>query len=92
MSTTPIHANPFTPSFEQLPEVLPIFPLPGVLLLPRQVLPLNIFEPRYLSMFGDALGAGRNIGMIQPDGRDRDPPTHPSRRRGRADYCVQRDQ
>ena len=77
MSTTPFHANPFTPSFEQLPEVLPIFPLPGVLLLPRQVLPLNIFEPRYLSMFGDALGAGRNIGMIQPDGRDRDPPpTH----------------
>ncbi|MSO92310.1 MAG: peptidase S16 [Rhodospirillales bacterium] len=49
-----------------LPDVLPIFPLTGVLLLPRGRLPLNIFEPRYLNMTEDALGAGRVIGMVQP--------------------------
>ena len=53
-----------------LPEFLPIFPLAGVLLLPRARLPLNIFEPRYLAMTRDALGGERLIGMIQP----RDPP------------------
>ena len=57
----------FTPSFEDLPEVLPVFPLAGALVLPRQSLPLNIFEPRYLNMVVDALGMGRNIGMIQPE-------------------------
>jgi Lon protease-like protein len=49
-----------------LPRGLPIFPLPGVLLLPRGRLPLNIFEKRYLAMFDDALGGERLIGMIQP--------------------------
>ena len=44
-----------------LPEVLPIFPLTGTLLLPRGRLPLNIFEPRYLAMVRDALGAERLI-------------------------------
>ncbi len=52
--------------FEDLPVTLPVFPLAGVLLLPRGKLPLNIFEPRYLAMTQDALGAGRLIGMIQP--------------------------
>jgi Lon protease-like protein len=51
-----------------LPEVIPVFPLPGALLLPRGQLPLNIFEPRYLSLVDDALRDGhRLIGMIQPD-------------------------
>ncbi len=49
-----------------LPEILPLFPLNGALLLPRGQLPLNIFEPRYLTMIEDALGNGRVIGMIQP--------------------------
>lgn len=49
-----------------LPEILPLFPLNGALLLPRGQLPLNIFEPRYLTMVEDALGLGRAIGMIQP--------------------------
>ncbi len=57
---------PFDPGFEALPEVLPVFPLPGVLLLPGGRLPLNIFEPRYLAMVGDALAGARLIGMIQP--------------------------
>ena len=48
------------------PDILPIFPLAGVLLLPRARLPLNIFEPRYLAMTRDALGGERLIGMIQP--------------------------
>jgi Lon protease-like protein len=55
-----------------LPEVIPVFPLSGALLLPRGQMPLNIFEPRYLAMVDDSLRAGhRLIGMIQPD------PAHP---------------
>jgi Lon protease-like protein len=51
-----------------LPEIVPVFPLPGALLLPRGQLPLNIFEPRYLAMVDDSLRDGhRLIGMIQPD-------------------------
>ena len=49
-----------------LRERLPIFPLTGVLLLPRGRLPLNIFEPRYLAMTRDALAGERLIGMVQP--------------------------
>ena len=57
---------------EAVPAVIPVFPLPGALLLPRGQMPLNIFEPRYLAMIDDALRSGdRLIGMIQPD------PTHP---------------
>ena len=51
-----------------LPAVIPVFPLPGALLLPRGELPLNIFEPRYLAMTDDALRTSRLIGMIQPEG------------------------
>ena len=51
-----------------MPGVIPVFPLPGALLLPRGQMPLNIFEPRYLAMVDDALRDGhRLIGMIQPD-------------------------
>ena len=50
-----------------LPEVIPVFPLPGALLLPRARLPLNIFEPRYLAMLDDVLRSDhRLIGMVQP--------------------------
>lgn len=58
--------NPFDPTFDQLPDSIPVFPLSGVLLLPRGKLPLNIFEPRYLNMVQDALASDRIIGMIQP--------------------------
>ena len=58
--------SPFDPSFEQLPETLPIFPLSGVLLLPGGKLPLNVFEPRYLAMIFDSLAGHRMIGMVQP--------------------------
>ncbi|MEM9852457.1 MAG: LON peptidase substrate-binding domain-containing protein, partial [Pseudomonadota bacterium] len=50
-----------------MPDTIPVFPLPGALLLPRARLPLNIFEPRYLAMLEDALGTPhRFIGMVQP--------------------------
>ena len=53
-----------------LPETVPVFPLPGALLLPRSRLPLHIFEPRYLQMLEDALKTpGRLIGMVQPNPR-----------------------
>ena len=63
----------------ELPKTIPVFPLPGALLLPRGQMPLNIFEPRYLAMVDDALRDGhRLIGMIQPDiahSRDEAKPT-----------------
>ncbi len=50
-----------------LPDTIPVFPLPGALLLPRARLPLHIFEPRYLQMLDDAMKTPtRLIGMIQP--------------------------
>ncbi len=60
----------FGPSFDTLPATLPIFPLPGALLLPGGKLPLQIFEPRYLAMTRDALASDRLIGIIQPLGQD----------------------
>ncbi|GIT92668.1 ATP-dependent protease [Jannaschia pagri] len=57
-----------------LPSTIPVFPLPGALLLPRARLPLHIFEPRYLQMVDDCLKTEhRLIGMVQPraqTGRD----------------------
>jgi hypothetical protein len=51
-----------------LPQIIPVFPLAGALLLPRGQLPLNIFEPRYLALVDDSMRDGhRLIGMIQPD-------------------------
>ncbi len=55
------------PRAQVVPEVFPVFPLSGALLLPRGKLPLNIFEARYLAMTEDALAAGRMLGMVQPD-------------------------
>lgn len=59
--------NPFTLPFDSLPETLSIFPLANAVVMPGCQLPLNIFEPRYLNMVFDALGADRLIGMVQPD-------------------------
>jgi Lon protease-like protein len=63
-----ITATPFLTRREDLPEILPLFPLSGVLLLPGGKLPLNIFEPRYLAMVEAAMGQKRLIGMVQPTG------------------------
>jgi len=69
-----------------LPVILPIFPLTGVLLLPRGRLPLNIFEPRYLAMTRDALAGERLIGMVQPSdpaASGSNPPVYPTGCAGR---------
>ena len=63
-------------SAADLPEAIPVFPLPGALLLPRARLPLHIFEPRYLAMLDDCMKTKeRLIGMVQPrevpDGAER---------------------
>lgn len=50
----------------ELPQVIPVFPLPGSILLSRGQLPLNVFEPRYLNMVDDAMAGDRIIGLIQP--------------------------
>ncbi len=62
MSMNEIYRGP-----SELPRVVPVFPLTGVLLLPRGQLPLNIFEKRYLTMIDDAMRGDRIIGMIQPN-------------------------
>ncbi|MGI9389577.1 MAG: LON peptidase substrate-binding domain-containing protein [Boseongicola sp.] len=54
-------------SRSDLPDAIPVFPLPGALLLPRSRLPLHIFEPRYLAMIDDTLKTThRLVGMVQP--------------------------
>jgi len=52
-----------------IPEFVPVFPLPEVVLFPRQILPLHIFEPRYRAMVADALAGERliAIALLKPD-------------------------
>jgi Lon protease-like protein len=57
--------HPYT-ALSELPDVLPLFPLSGAVLLPRGELPLNIFEPRYVAMLDAAIAGPRLIGLIQP--------------------------
>ena len=60
-----------TPGYRKardLPRSIPVFPLDGALLLPGGVLPLQIFEPRYLNMIDDAMAGDRIVGMIQTGG------------------------
>jgi Lon protease-like protein len=55
-----------------LPQRIPVFPLPRAILLPRATLPLNIFEPRYLEMIEDVMAGSRILGMVQPEGAEED--------------------
>jgi len=52
---------------DDCPAVIPVFPLGGALLLPRGQMPLNVFEPRYITMIDDAIRTHRVIGIIQPE-------------------------
>ena len=61
-----VSVDPFGVPFEDFPQNLAIFPLPGAMLLPHGRMPLNIFEPRYLKMVMDSLKQSRLIGMVQP--------------------------
>ncbi|CAO4154742.1 LON peptidase substrate-binding domain-containing protein [Methylorubrum aminovorans] len=69
--------QPSCKSPAECPAIIPVFPLPGALLLPRGQMPLNIFEPRYLAMVDDALRSERIIGMIQPDAEGGGAPLSP---------------
>ncbi|MAK61760.1 MAG: peptidase S16 [Ponticaulis sp.] len=64
-------SEPAYTDVSQLPETFPVFPLGGVILFARGLLPLNIFEPRYLNMVDDAMAGDGMIGMIQPTGGDK---------------------
>ncbi|MFW6258762.1 MAG: LON peptidase substrate-binding domain-containing protein, partial [Halochromatium sp.] len=61
--------SPFLQRFPDLPDVLPIFPLSGTVVMPGVQLPLNIFEPRYLTMVQAALASDHLLGMVQPRAR-----------------------
>lgn len=50
-----------------LPQRIPVFPLRGVILLPRAVLPLSIYESRYLAMLEDVVAGERIVGIVQPE-------------------------
>lgn len=65
---------------DDLPQIIPIFPLDNTLLLPNGLLPLNVFEERYLRMVKDAMATNRFIGIIQPD--------HKARANGNCDAIV----
>ncbi len=57
---------PTKTAYSDLPEVLPVFPLSDVILLPGGRLPLNVFEPHYMALVEAALKQGRMFGLIQP--------------------------
>ena len=85
--------GPFDPGFEDLPRVIPVFPLTGILLLPDGKLPLNIFEPRYLAMVRDALAdEQRMVGMVQPRMPDPDDNRGPDDNRSPDDMAAMMDQ
>ena len=83
-------------SLADLPAQLPMFPLQGCILLPRSNLPLNIFEPRYLSMVDDVIAGNRIIGIVQPLGSEEKSPdvegasASSNRLRGEA-FCLFRN-
>ena len=51
---------------ENLPKILPVFPLSNFIIFPNTSVPLNIFEPRYIDMINDSMKSNKLIGMIQP--------------------------
>ena len=51
---------------EDLPKIIPVFPLSNFILFPKTTVPLNIFEPRYIDMINDSMKSNKMLGMIQP--------------------------
>ena len=51
---------------EELPKIIPVFPLSNFIIFPKTTVPLNIFEPRYIDMINDSMKQEKFIGMIQP--------------------------
>ena len=50
---------------KKFPDVIPVFPLSGVIYFPKTNLPLNIFEKRYLDLVNDAYNKDKLMGMVQ---------------------------
>jgi Lon protease-like protein len=88
MHSSPFEHNPKAPPPEtvQVPDVIPIFPLPRVVMLPSEVVPLHVFEPRYIELVRDAVASHRVIGMVEvlPGHEDELPESPPVRDTG----CV----
>ena len=55
-----------------LPKIIPIFPLNNFIIFPKTSVPLNIFEPRYIEMVNDSMKSNKFIGMIQPRNEKKD--------------------
>ena len=53
-------------TIEDLPKTIPVFPLSNFIIFPDTMVPLNIFEPRYIQMIDDCMKSDRILGMIQP--------------------------
>ena len=51
---------------EDLPKIIPVFPLSNFIIFPKTTVPLNIFEPRYIDMINDSMKSNKLLGMIQP--------------------------
>ena len=51
---------------QDLPKIIPIFPLSNFIIFPDTTVPLNIFEPRYVEMINDCMKKNKLIGLIQP--------------------------
>ena len=51
---------------EELPKIIPVFPLSNFIIFPKTTVPLNIFEPRYIDMINDSMKINKFIGMKQP--------------------------
>ena len=50
---------------QDLPEIIPLFPLGNFIIFPNTTVPLNIFEPRYLALVNDSIKSNKYMGMIQ---------------------------
>ena len=51
---------------QDLPKIIPIFPLSNFIIFPDTTVPLNIFEPRYVEMINDSMKTNKLLGLIQP--------------------------
>tara|TARA_B110000093_G_C12700181_1_gene297895 strand:+ start:46 stop:510 length:465 start_codon:yes stop_codon:yes gene_type:complete len=51
---------------DDLPKIIPVFPLSNFIIFPNTTVPLNIFEPRYIEMINDSMKTNKMIGLIQP--------------------------
>jgi len=51
---------------DNLPKIIPVFPLSNFIIFPNTTVPLNIFEPRYIEMINDSMKTNKMIGLIQP--------------------------